>query len=141
MLFVDVEMNDYFYTATGCLGNAGVAFVRFIFSRQCRCFFCAFHIFCKMFEQTKRRNWLSVKWIPRKPNSEIRFLPYFPWCNQTTWIHFPYGKKISIEIILCSKITFRWTKRTLNLKKLINFKEQTKNPKTQETQELKKLKE
>ena len=29
----------------------------------------------------------------------------------------------------------------INLKKLINFKEQTKNPKTQKTQELKNLKE
>ena len=55
MLFVDVEVDDYFCTVTG-LSNASVAFVHFIFSRQCRLIFCAFHIFCKMFEQTKRRN-------------------------------------------------------------------------------------
>ena len=105
MLFVDVEVDDYFCTVTGS-------------SRQCRCFFCAFHIFRKMFEQTKCRNWLFIKWIPRQPNSGIRFLP---WCNQTTRIHFPYEKTISPEIILRLELTFRWTKRTLGLSKFYFF--------------------
>ena len=44
MIILDVEVDDYFCTVTGS-------------SRQCRCFFCkAFHVFRKMFEQTKRRN-------------------------------------------------------------------------------------
>ena len=35
MLFVDVEVDDYFCTVTGCLGNAGVSFVYFIFFVKC----------------------------------------------------------------------------------------------------------
>ena len=87
MLFVDVEVDEFVCIVTSSF-------------RQCKCFFCkAFHIFRKMFEQTKHRNWLSVKWISRQPNSGIHFLPYFPWWNQTAWIHFPY-EKIFLEIIL-----------------------------------------
>ena len=73
-----------------------------------------FHIFREIFEQTKHGKMNTVKLFPQQPNTRNRFLPCFPWRNQTAWKHFPYQKIFSPQNYFMLKIHLHGAKHSLN---------------------------